>query len=633
MSMSSTKISQRIADQVPYGHGLQHAFPLRGAGKFPCTPRSHPYNRKAPSRHDAPLPRLPPKQHARKHHTSHSSASLLNRLSTSSLSPTSTLLERIGAQADADADADDAGRATTSSEAESTIAQSPTPVPGATDPDELASRTLNKPAAVGPGEVERFLQSVIYTPTMSEMSPPVCRRPRKAKFIVELTYLIHRKVQGPRLSQQPHMLAGSRRVKQEDTSRSPPLRYVAEDVADPDRLLPRFGTVATNAEDYMAGRHVPRPSESVLEQCRSRLAPVVLASAQSRDPRTRWDVEQCATLLTDDRCAALFRHAKDMRAQLEACGRVPRAPTDASPEYQGHRGHQSNSLPRRYHDPSVRRECGGTAETPSRRDSDMTLVEVPLTKGSYHDISPYVHGQDGDGIHQRCASILKAEIHSPRLSVTSLVAEPPPGDVDQVIPVTRGSPPQDLQFPHLTVPGIWSVCNGTDTPDVTDIVAMVNEDLFSRETGRIDAIVRLYCLKKDEAESLIDSKGSPSEAIASLQNSHSRWPHKGTLIIQVNPGLQKGKTWLPYALESALSLDVTSCISPEKNVLRFISLSDLSDFTFVLCAFPLQSEEVTSGSDRSLSAPLPPKTQALETATPHDVSLSDFARLPIAIRA
>ena len=38
-------------------------------------------------------------------------------------------------------------------------------------------------------------------------------------------------------------------------------------------------------------------------------------------------------------------------------------------------------------------------------------------------------------------------------------------------------------------------------------------------------------------------------------------------------------------------MDVTSCIRPGKNVFRFIQLSDLSEFTFVLVASPPPPEE------------------------------------------
>lgn len=55
---------------------------------------------------------------------------------------------------------------------------------------------------------------------------------------------------------------------------------------------------------------------STIEECRKRLVPVLLASAQARDPGKRLDSEQCLRLLSDDHCRSFFGQAKQMRLQL-----------------------------------------------------------------------------------------------------------------------------------------------------------------------------------------------------------------------------------------------------------------------------------------------------------------------------
>ncbi|KAI6152486.1 hypothetical protein BKA82DRAFT_2962549 [Pisolithus tinctorius] len=108
---------------------------------------------------------------------------------------------------------------------------------------------------------------------------------------------------------------------------------------------------------------------------------------------------------------------------------------------------------------------------------------------------------------------------------------------------------------------------------------------------RLDAVARIYCLRKGNLTSKIDLDGPFAETLGAIQNTGSQWPQTGSLIIQVNPGFPHGKTWLPYALDSPPFLDVTSCIVPGENVLRWISLSPMSDFVFVLCASPLPLAE------------------------------------------
>ncbi|KAI6042754.1 hypothetical protein EDC04DRAFT_880910 [Pisolithus marmoratus] len=145
-----------------------------------------------------------------------------------------------------------------------------------------------------------------------------------------------------------------------------------------------------------------------------------------------------------------------------------------------------------------------------------------------------------------------------------------------------------VQQPPL--PAIWSIHNGPDIPCINEAIAMVSEDLFSA-SGRLDAVAHIYCLSKGNLTPRIDFDGPFAETFGAFQNAGSQWPQTGSLIVQVNPGFPHGKTWLPYELESSPFLDVTSCIVPGENILRWISLSPMSDFVFVLCASPLPLAE------------------------------------------
>lgn len=77
-------------------------------------------------------------------------------------------------------------------------------------------------------------------------------------------------------------------------------------------------------------------------------------------------------------------------------------------------------------------------------------------------------------------------------------------------------------------------------------------------------------------------------------------------------------------------LDVTSCMRPGKNTFRFIQLSDLSEFTFVLVASPPPPEEEWRSWDW---ASLVGRSRTRPFTDDPTNSLSEFARLPVIIRS
>jgi len=82
-------------------------------------------------------------------------------------------------------------------------------------------------------------------------------------------------------------------------------------------------------------------------------------------------------------------------------------------------------------------------------------------------------------------------------------------------------------------------------------------------------------------------------AIAGLETS---WPPDGTLFLDINGGANRGKSWIPRDIDSALPLDVTDCIQPGLNVIQFIQLTGMVERTFILYASPRRSDS-TEPSD------------------------------------
>lgn len=545
-------------------------FPLpqrfSGAKVPPQAPRHHPYRKRfLPDRYNHDMPS--PKYYQRRF-DDHDAPALLNRLSNSpSSSHTATLLDRIGCQVEG-------GETNSGGEYMPSFRSPPTPP----EPREVEFRA-DKPVAVGPGEVERFLESVLKPHVVEAVG-----RPGPA-------------AQEARVSEDvPPALA--KRIGQRRLSRSPLPRSMIQSMEQERFHTPNVdGKVANdNLPKHHNGEHIVSPSTTtVLEQCRTHLAPVVLASVTARDSQVATQLQQCATILSDDRCASLLRHAKDMREQLRssAHAHVPSTPRCRSPEYLNRESDYERTNGRVSWNPETP-ESIVCAETQVRRDSDVTLAEdldgnhSPALKAcagplqSHHPLSK---------VEELSPVLFPAKVRETDIYMHSGSVE---GDIGQenMAHSTRGLPRGRATVQQHSLPALWSRHNGPDMPCINEAFAMVSEELFL-DTGRLDAVARIYCLRKGNLTSKIDFDGPFAETLGEIQNTGSQWPQTGSLIIQVNPGFPHGKTWLPYALDSPPFLDVTSCIVPGENVLRWISLSPMSDFVFVLCASPLPLAEST----------------------------------------
>ena len=287
-------------------------------------------------------------------------------------------------------------------------------------------------------------------------------------------------------------------IKQEATSHSPSPRCTAETESLRNTRTSSFSPAVRMPRLH---NHVEpparRPSTSVLEHCRENLVPVMRAAATARGPNSRsleniTHAQQCTTFrLSDDQCETLLCLAKDMRGQLHHMpAREQRADRRETAEHRGRRnnlGSRPDRLtPWSRRDLPARHESVDGTGTPLRRDSDMTLVDVPNSK----DVSSVVCAlQNGFvGAEKIYDSLSKEERMSSVLPTTGVlnndIADRPESIFKYLDLEEIGACPPIPEVQPLTVPGIWSRYNGSDMPDVHNVEIIVGEDLFSPETGR-----------------------------------------------------------------------------------------------------------------------------------------------------
>jgi len=210
----------------------------------------------------------------------------------------------------------------------------------------------------------------------------------------------------------------------------------------------------------------------------------------------------------------------------------------------------------------------------------------------------------------------------------------PTGDPSQVVcpTYTVSSSSTDVVSHLPTQPGIWFRQQGRRHAEIVDIDIEVSDEMFymSREHRPFRLRMHLRLCSVPVGATTNNNSGDTA-ASSTIEHHAHHWPKKGKLVIQVNPEFERSKTWLPYTLESD-PLDVTSCMRPGKNTFRFIQLSDLSEFTFVLAASPPPPEEEWRSWDWA-SFIERSHTRSSSTDDPHMNGLSEFAHIPVTVRS
>ncbi|KAF8138954.1 hypothetical protein EV363DRAFT_1394369 [Boletus edulis] len=406
---------------------------------------------------------------------------------------------------------------------------------------------------------------------------------------------------------------------------------------------------------------MPPPSASAIEECRQRLVPVLVASAHARDPGKRLDTEQCRQLLSDDHCKHFLRQAKEMKHQLSSL--VSRK-TPVNQSWSGSLKHDRvDDVHTWVRNTRSRFDSVSTVVSDaSRRDSDITLVDFTggrlppkapramLQAYNPTSLGKSLNAAPGEAPYKPLQAIKMFPALGPTSSAVTeidtsnvpvgMLAGDPSGHPSQAVSPTHTISPTSTDFvSHLpTQAGIWFRQQGRQYAEIVDVDIDVSDEMFYVSTERRPFRLRMHLCLCSVPVNLAVAKNDGGDTPTSFQdiNDAINWPKKGKLVIQVNPESERSKTWLPYTLESD-PLDVTSCVQPGKNTFRFIQLSDLSEFMFVLAASPpppgeeWRSWDWASVVERSRSG-----TRASSSSTAADDAmngLSEFAHIPVTIRS
>ncbi|KAJ7104016.1 hypothetical protein B0H15DRAFT_766711, partial [Mycena belliarum] len=147
--------------------------------------------------------------------------------------------------------------------------------------------------------------------------------------------------------------------------------------------------------------------------------------------------------------------------------------------------------------------------------------------------------------------------------------------------------------------------------------------------------VTLLCLPTAAVIALSDSlrqtMPTPASMTAAFSGLATEWPRDGTLILDMNrdgADGKSGRTWLPQDIDPTVPLDVTDQLRPGRNVIRFIQLAGMLQYTFILCAShrnPLDPDESREMSaDLSLDFDDPPQPSDSLFSFSATVTVSQF---------
>jgi len=140
------------------------------------------------------------------------------------------------------------------------------------------------------------------------------------------------------------------------------------------------------------------------------------------------------------------------------------------------------------------------------------------------------------------------------------------------------------------IPGLWFVKVGLKYMDVVNMTFDVDAEVASQcrsanDSGVTVRLVSLPTASVEETYKKLDAAASRDVVTNAMRSIDPLWPPKGKIIIEVNPGNEIGRCWLPQDLDPTRPpLELTGHIRSGKNCVRLIQLGDLSDHTFLLLA-------------------------------------------------
>ncbi|KAF8501536.1 hypothetical protein F5888DRAFT_1673159 [Russula emetica] len=152
-------------------------------------------------------------------------------------------------------------------------------------------------------------------------------------------------------------------------------------------------------------------------------------------------------------------------------------------------------------------------------------------------------------------------------------------------------------------PGIWAIQVGKPSAGQTDVAFVVDHDTAisvhrwasHRQGFDPDArhvVVHLVALPTTAVsaaqQNLSESPGgiTPQAFALALRDLPPQWPEDGSLMLQLNVGQPRERTWFLSDMSGGMPLDVSSAICEGTNSLRIMQLKSMANIVFAIYAAP-----------------------------------------------
>lgn len=168
------------------------------------------------------------------------------------------------------------------------------------------------------------------------------------------------------------------------------------------------------------------------------------------------------------------------------------------------------------------------------------------------------------------------------------------------LPKPPGSPMHISKMPCHSIPGLWMVTSGLETVEILSCEFEIDKIIAERwgvrrssrhgkEKEHDSLSLKLACVPLIGLEAvqtkLGKSAANPEEFGNAVDRLEILWPPSGHLVIEVNPDRDWGRSWLPRHLEEDRgAIEIIDHVHEGTNVIRFIQLAGLNNFTFLVVA-------------------------------------------------
>lgn len=156
------------------------------------------------------------------------------------------------------------------------------------------------------------------------------------------------------------------------------------------------------------------------------------------------------------------------------------------------------------------------------------------------------------------------------------------------------------KFKTFDVPGAWVLRAGSQYSEVLEFDFFVDPTIFTAiqrwgnrhntfDPKESHIAVGIVCVPSSTAAKLIDTlppNVTGSDLAAGLAKLATRWPKRGTLIVDLNHGRPDQKVWMPTNLGPEQgALDVSPLLHAGWNEVRFIQLDNMEKYVYMLHAW------------------------------------------------